>query len=100
MPFIFAALSTPPVCPVGPTLMSLVRILSASKISTFSVSKVAFPKVSKVLAKEIGIARYERIKDFDWSAGTNYWKSSHIFWKEVRDAWNRKLNSTKKFNIL
>ena len=62
--------------------------------------KVVLNQNNKVLAKEIGIARYERIKDFDWSAGKDYWMSSYIFWKEVREAWNRKLNNSKNFKLI
>ena len=62
--------------------------------------KIVLNQNNKVLAKEIGIARYERIKDFDWSAGKNYWKTTHIFWKEVRSAWNKKINNSKNFKIL
>ena len=62
--------------------------------------KVVLNQNNKVLAKEIGIARYERIKDFDWSAGKNYWKTTHIFWKEVRSAWNKKINNSKNFKLI
>ncbi|MDG2253089.1 MAG: hypothetical protein P8K73_05550 [Methylophilaceae bacterium] len=61
--------------------------------------KVVLNKNHKVLAKEIGIARYERIKDFDWSAGDNYWKNTKIFWGEVREAWNKELDNSKIFKI-
>ena len=62
------------------------------------------PKILKstnpILAKEIGVARYERIIDHDWSAGDNYWKSTLPFWKDVRNIWNGILGkeSTIKFN--
>jgi hypothetical protein len=62
--------------------------------------KIVLNQNNKVLAKEMGIARYERIKDFDWSAGKNYWKTTHIFWKEVRSAWNKKINNSKNFKII
>ena len=54
----------------------------------------------KVLAKEIGIARYERIKDFDWQAGKNYWDNTNVFWREVREAWNKKLENSKSFKLI
>ena len=62
--------------------------------------KVVLNQNNKVLAKEIGIARYERIKDFDWSAGKSYWKNTHIFWKEVRSAWNKKIDNSKNFMLI
>ncbi len=42
-----------------------------------------------VVAKELGIARYERIKEHDWSAGEKYWKETNEFWSVVRSTWTR-----------
>ena len=50
---------------------------------------------SEVVAKEIGIARYQRIKDFDWSAGYSYWDETSDFWNEVREVWSQKIKSKK-----
>ena len=44
-----------------------------------------------VVAKELGIARYERIKEHDWSAGEKYWKETNEFWSVVRSTWTRLL---------
>ncbi|MGH7856661.1 MAG: DUF6607 family protein, partial [Candidatus Binatia bacterium] len=41
-----------------------------------------------VLAKEIGLVRYERLKDFDDSAGRRYRERTEPFWSEVRSAWD------------
>ena len=41
-----------------------------------------------VLAKEVGLARYERISNWDWSEGHRYWSSTEPFWKEVRRQWS------------
>ena len=62
--------------------------------------KVVLNKNHKVLAKEIGIARYERIKDFDWQAGHDYWKNTNVFWRKVREAWNKKLENSKSFKLI
>jgi len=51
------------------------------------------------LAKEIGIARYERIKDFNWEAGKDYWKNTNTFWRAVREAWNKKLDNSNSFKL-
>ncbi len=40
-----------------------------------------------VLAKEVGLARYERIDNFDWSAGDAYWARTGVYWQAVRDIW-------------
>jgi hypothetical protein len=39
------------------------------------------------LARELGVARYEHVVDFDFSAGDRYWQRSGVFWRDVRDAW-------------
>jgi hypothetical protein len=39
------------------------------------------------LAREYGVARYERIRDFDFSAGQEYFERTEPFWAEVRAAW-------------
>ena len=40
------------------------------------------------LARELGVARYEHIVDFDFSAGDRYWQRSGPFWRDVRAAWD------------
>jgi hypothetical protein len=61
--------------------------------------KVVLNDGHQVLAKEIGIARYQRIKDFNWEAGKDYWKNTNIFWRAVREAWNRKLDNSNSFKL-
>jgi hypothetical protein len=39
------------------------------------------------LARELGVNRYERIVDFDFSAGDRYWEQTSLFWQDVRAAW-------------
>jgi len=39
------------------------------------------------LARELGVARYEHVVDFDFSAGDRYWLRSGEFWRDVRAAW-------------
>ena len=39
------------------------------------------------LAREYGVARYERIRDYDFSAGKDYFDKTEPFWAEVRAAW-------------
>jgi hypothetical protein len=40
-----------------------------------------------VLAKELGLNRYERLESFDDSAGRRYQERTEPFWAEVRAAW-------------
>jgi len=39
------------------------------------------------LAREIGVARYGRLREFDRSAGDAMWQKTADFWKLVREYW-------------
>ncbi len=41
-----------------------------------------------VLAKELGLNRYERVTGFDDAAGRRYQERTEPFWREVRAAWD------------
>jgi hypothetical protein len=41
----------------------------------------------RYLARELGVNRYERIANFDFSAGDIYWSATSNFWADVRAAW-------------
>ena len=51
---------------------------------------------AKILSKELGVNRYERLKDFDFSAGDNYWVLTGAYWRDVREVWEevKKQNSS------
>lgn len=51
------------------------------------------------LAREYGVARYERIKDYDFSAGENYYKRTEPFWAEVRAAWRELEEARGRFTL-
>ena len=40
------------------------------------------------LAREVGVARYEHVVNFDFSAGDQYWQRTGAFWRDVRAAWD------------
>lgn len=40
------------------------------------------------LAKELGINRYERIIDHDFTPGDKYWDDSGAYWRDVRTVWS------------
>ena len=46
---------------------------------------------ARPLAREIGVDRYERIVDFDFSAADAYWEATAPFWEHVRRGWQRRL---------
>ena len=41
----------------------------------------------RYLSREYGVARYERIRDFDFSAAERHFTRTEPFWAEVRAAW-------------
>jgi len=41
----------------------------------------------RYLSREYGVARYERIRDFDFSAAEKHFARTEPFWAEVRAAW-------------
>jgi hypothetical protein len=46
---------------------------------------------SEALAREVGLNRYERTSEWDFTAGEAYWSSTAPFWNDVRRAWARVL---------
>jgi hypothetical protein len=40
------------------------------------------------LAREYGVARYDRLKDFDFAAADRYFSRTKGFWDEVRNRWD------------
>jgi Family of unknown function (DUF6607) len=57
------------------------------------------PKVP-YLAREVGVARYEHVADFDFSAGDHYWERSGRFWADVRAAWAKVYAERDSFEYL
>jgi hypothetical protein len=53
----------------------------------------------RFLAREYGVARYERIKDHDFSAGETYYKRTEPFWAEVRAAWRELEEGRGRFSM-
>jgi hypothetical protein len=51
------------------------------------------------LSKELGIARYERIIEHDFSAGDDYWNKSKQYWSDVRSVWADLIDSNNSLVI-
>jgi hypothetical protein len=51
------------------------------------------------LAREYGVARYERIRDYDFSEGEKYYARSEPFWAEVRAAWRELGEGRGRFSM-
>ena len=56
------------------------------KVKLESIGKMT--QEMPIVAKEIGLARYERIIEHDWSPGDEYWKKTGSFWNSVRSTWS------------
>ena len=50
--------------------------------------KLVLGNAPRVLAREAGLNRYERITNHDFSAGDAYWARTGDFWGVVREFWN------------
>jgi hypothetical protein len=51
------------------------------------------------LAREYGLARYERIRDYDFGPGERYFKRTEPFWMEVRAAWQELARERGRFTL-
>ncbi len=52
------------------------------------------------IAKELGVNRYERIIDFDFSAGDLYWQQTQPFWSDVRKVWQEYFAAAPRMKIV
>jgi hypothetical protein len=52
-----------------------------------------------VLAREVGLNRYERIKGHDFAAGDAYWQRTGPFWRDVRLAWSAYYRDHEAFTL-
>src|SRR3954463_11387015 len=53
----------------------------------------------RYLAREYGVARYERIRDYDFAAGEKYYARTEPFWTEVRAAWHELEQGAGRFSV-
>ena len=51
------------------------------------------------LAREYGVARYERIKDYDFAPALAYFDKTEPFWSEVRAAWRQLIQRDRRFEL-
>jgi hypothetical protein len=52
-----------------------------------------------VVAREIGVNRYEALQAFDFSGGDAYWNSTKEFWRDVRNEWQAVFDSHDAFEF-
>ena len=55
--------------------------------------------VTKYIAKELGLARYESIADYNISSGLDYWQQTGPFWKLVRAQWKALFQKHKEVKV-
>ena len=60
-------------------------------------AKIKAPK--NFIGAEYGLARYQKVKNYDFNAAYKYWESTKEYWNIVRDKWDRILLSENKFCI-
>jgi hypothetical protein len=53
----------------------------------------------RALAREYGVARYERIRDFDFEPARRYYTATEPFWSEVRAAWRELAGGKGRFTL-
>jgi hypothetical protein len=53
----------------------------------------------RTLAREYGVARYERIRDYDFEPARKYFEATEPFWAEVRAAWRELQEGRGRFNL-
>ena len=52
------------------------------------------------LAREAGLSRYDRVLDYDFSAGDDYWKETGAFWSRVRHYWDALYKAESEFSFV
>ncbi|MEO0601107.1 MAG: DUF6607 family protein [Myxococcota bacterium] len=50
-----------------------------------------------IVAREIGVNRYERVVDFDFDAGDEYWAATADYWSMVRETWQPSIDTVGTF---
>ncbi|MGQ0655589.1 MAG: DUF6607 family protein [Betaproteobacteria bacterium] len=53
----------------------------------------------RTLAREYGLARYERIRDYDFEPARKYFVATEPFWAEVRAAWRELQEGRGRFTL-
>lgn len=54
---------------------------------------------SGYITREIGFNRYERIKNYDFSVGKQYWEKTAPYWASVRQYWDEVIKKNNKFTL-
>ena len=60
-----------------------------NNLKTVLTSTRAIDATKPYVAREYGVARYERIRDADFTGADRYFSQTRRFWDEVRDQWSQ-----------
>jgi hypothetical protein len=58
-----------------------------NNLKTVLTSERTIDPANPYVAREYGVARYERIRDADFAGADHYFEKTKAFWDQVRDAW-------------
>ncbi len=75
------------------------KVVTTSSSSKRSVGGYLAPDYT-VRGREIGLNRYERIEEFDFSPAIDYWSTTEGFWKLIRNKWQEIIASGKTYKLL
>jgi len=70
---------------VGPTGW----VQEENNLKTVLTPDRAIDSTKPYLAREYGVARYERLRDADFASADRYYEKTKAFWDQVRDAWSQ-----------
>ncbi|MCB0320977.1 MAG: hypothetical protein KDD60_08625, partial [Bdellovibrionales bacterium] len=62
--------------------------------------KVTSGDAPKILAREFGLNRYDRLRDFNDAPARNYWKRTSPYWEVVRGVWDEVAREGSKVEIV
>lgn len=52
-----------------------------------------------ILAKELGVNRYERVIGHNFVPGDEYWQNTSLYWRDVRKAWMELMYAHDRFTL-
>jgi hypothetical protein len=71
------------------TISSTGWIQEENNLKTVLTAARAIDPSKPYVAREYGVARYERIRDADFAGADQYFSQTQQFWDQVRDEWSR-----------
>jgi hypothetical protein len=70
------------------TVLATGWLQEENNLKTVLEADRAVSKSTPFVAREYGVARYERIREADFAAADRYYQRTKEFWDEVRNRWN------------